>query len=128
VIQRVLDGAKTSDRLIDRWPEAAKVMLEIANHEGIDALLLPCIARAEGMSETMHRAKNPFGMEVRGKLVRYCDYYYSTAAAAKLLKRNEHRWRTESGVDVKALAEWWCPISRETWARNVGAVYQEAWK
>lgn len=91
------------------------------------------------MTEKMHKARNPYGLEYKGKLLEFGDYFYSTTAAAQLLDRNREKWEVDAdvdsvasrvdgqrmvsipinGVDIDRLARWWCPVSARQWARNV---------
>lgn len=118
-IAAILQADKTEDRLIDRWPDAPIIMRGLAEMYDLPPALLPAIARAEGMTEGMHHARNPYGLTYQGRLLEYCDYFHSTAAAAKLLDKNRERWEDGDGVDVDRLARWYCPVNWRQWARNV---------
>ncbi len=128
IIQKILDGDKKECALLQDWPEAAEAMLYAAQQWEIDPYLLPCISRAEGPKPYMLKLHNPYGLEFKGKLIQFSDYYRSTEAACILLKQIEPHYRTADIIEIDSLAAYYCPVSKERWAQNVKAIYQEAVK
>jgi hypothetical protein len=126
MIRIILDGDRKRLRLIDVWPTADYAMHRAAANAGIDALLLPCIARAEGLDERMIRYRNPYGLERRGELIDYGGYgdgwERATADAAELLAK----MIPDGNVNIPRLAHRWCPVNERWWAANVGAIYERA--
>lgn len=125
-IRLVLDGDRKAVRLIDAWPSAPYCMMNAALEYDIDALLLPCISRAEGPTRRMVDYRNPYGLEYRGRLIDYSGYAdgweRSTRDAAKLLVK----MLPAGGVDIPVLARRWCPKNESLWCANVSAIYTRA--
>mgnify|MGYP001571226793 CR=1 FL=1 len=122
-ITRILQQDKKDCRLIDNWPDAPLVMLEAARKYEIDPYLLPAISRTEGPTPAMLKACNIYGLEYRGKLIVFADFYYNTEATAALLARHKWAYQSTGLVDVAVLAKIWCPLNAELWAENMKAIY-----
>ncbi len=126
MIRLVMEGDRKRLRLIDVWPAAPYFMQTAANAQHIDALLLPCIARAEGLDERMIRFCNPYGLEYKGELIDYGQnadgFERCTLDAAELLAK----MIPDGNVNIPVLAHKWCPVNELWWSANVGAIYEWA--